>query len=243
MTINEKINELQTQLMQFEQSAANLREELSGMLAQAAEAEARKADAEAQIAEAEARKAEAEKVLAQATALLASIKTEVAAEGIKVEKLKAESNNLQAEVAEFESKKAQLASEEIRDEKPGLNPNFPLHDEEEDEPKANDKVYYPSATESQKTVDTIEEQCTISHASGTLAPHVEDIRRAISIGDRFLFQKELFAGNGELFNQTIDALNKLSSLDEAMDYVNSRFNWDKESQAYELFVNILKRRW
>ncbi len=72
---------------------------------------------------------------------------------------------------------------------------------------------------------------------------VEDIRKAISLGDRFLFQRELFAGNGELMNKTIDKLNTLSSLDEALAYINKNFSWDSESQAYELFINILKRRW
>jgi hypothetical protein len=48
---------------------------------------------------------------------------------------------------------------------------------------------------------------------------VEDIRQAISLGDRFLFQRELFAGNGELMQKTLDEINTLSSLSEAMDYV------------------------
>ena len=46
---------------------------------------------------------------------------------------------------------------------------------------------------------------------------VEDIRQAISLGDRFLFQRELFAGNGELMQKTLDEINSLNSLSEAMD--------------------------
>ena len=71
---------------------------------------------------------------------------------------------------------------------------------------------------------------------------VEDIRQAISLGDRFLFQRELFAGNGELMQKTLDEINTLSSLGEAMDYVLSNFEWDKESTAVQLFENVLKRR-
>ena len=71
---------------------------------------------------------------------------------------------------------------------------------------------------------------------------VEDIRQAISLGDRFLFQRELFAGNGELMQKTLDELNALGSLSEAMDYVLENFEWDKESTAVQLFENVLKRR-
>ena len=71
---------------------------------------------------------------------------------------------------------------------------------------------------------------------------VGDIRQAISLGDRFLFQRELFAGNGELMQKTLDELNSLGSLSEAMDYVLDNFEWDKESTAVQLFENVLKRR-
>ena len=71
---------------------------------------------------------------------------------------------------------------------------------------------------------------------------VEDIRQAISLGDRFLFQRELFAGNGELMQKTLDEINSLNSLSEAMDYVLNNFEWDKESTAVQLFENVLKRR-
>ena len=71
---------------------------------------------------------------------------------------------------------------------------------------------------------------------------VEDIRQAISLGDRFLFQRELFAGNGELMQKTLDELNALGSLEEAMDYVADNFEWDSDSTAVQLFENALKRR-
>ena len=71
---------------------------------------------------------------------------------------------------------------------------------------------------------------------------VEDIRQAISLGDRFLFQRELFAGNGELMQKTLDEINALGSLCEAMEYVADTFDWDNESTAVKLFENVLKRR-
>ena len=71
---------------------------------------------------------------------------------------------------------------------------------------------------------------------------VKDIRQAISLGDRFLFQRELFAGNGEKMQKTLDDLNALDTLDEALEYIRSHFDWDKDATAVQLFENVLRRR-
>ena len=70
---------------------------------------------------------------------------------------------------------------------------------------------------------------------------VEDIRQAISLGDRFLYQRELFGQNAELMQRTLSELNALSSFDEAINYI-SRFNWDTESSTYQQFLVTLHRR-
>jgi hypothetical protein len=62
------------------------------------------------------------------------------------------------------------------------------------------------------------------------------------LGDRFLFQRELFAGNGEQMQKTLEELNGLHTLSEAMTYIQEHFDWDMESTAASLFVNVLKRR-
>lgn len=71
---------------------------------------------------------------------------------------------------------------------------------------------------------------------------VSDLAKAISIGDRFLFQRELFDKNAELMQRTIADLNSLSTFGEAMEYLQQHFDWDKELQSYELFVTALHRR-
>ena len=70
---------------------------------------------------------------------------------------------------------------------------------------------------------------------------VTDIRQAVSIGDRFLFQRELFGGNAEKLQQTLTELNSLHSFDEAVAFIE-RFGWDKQSPTHELFLNVLRRR-
>lgn len=71
---------------------------------------------------------------------------------------------------------------------------------------------------------------------------VEDIRQAISLGDRFLYQRELFSQNAELMQRTLTELNALHSFEEALDYINSRFQWDTESNSYQQFLVTLHRR-
>lgn len=70
---------------------------------------------------------------------------------------------------------------------------------------------------------------------------VDDIRLAISLGDRFLYQRELFGQNAELMQKTLTELNNLGSFEEAMNYI-SRFNWDPESNSYQQFIVTLHRR-
>ena len=70
---------------------------------------------------------------------------------------------------------------------------------------------------------------------------VDDIRKAISLGDRFLYQRELFGQNAELMQKTLTELNALSSFDEAMNYI-AQFNWDQDSNSYQQFIVTLHRR-
>ena len=70
---------------------------------------------------------------------------------------------------------------------------------------------------------------------------VDDIRQAISLGDRFLYQRELFGQNAELMQKTLTELNALGTYDEAISYI-SRFGWDTESSTYQQFLVTLHRR-
>ena len=72
---------------------------------------------------------------------------------------------------------------------------------------------------------------------------IDDIRHAISIGDRFRFQRELFDGNGELMNKTLFKLNQMNDFHEASAYLQSKFKWKEEDETVENFYQIVKRRY
>ncbi len=109
-----------------------------------------------------------------------------------------------------------------------------------EEPENPETTEEPENPENPETPDPPAPQKPVQ-ASLFGAP-VTDIRHAISLGDRFLFQRELFGGKGELMQKTIDKLNGLNSLGEALSYIHDNFSWDKDSSTYELFVNVLRRR-
>ena len=81
----------------------------------------------------------------------------------------------------------------------------------------------------------------ISPKAAVYGKAVSDIRQAISLGDRFLYQRELFGQNAELMQRTLAELNELGSFDEAVAYIN-RFGWDTESSTYQQFIVTLHRR-
>lgn len=102
-------------------------------------------------------------------------------------------------------------------------------------------------TETTKTTETTEPtaapvaQEKPSPKAAIYGKAVDDIHLAISLGDRFLFQRELFGQNAERLQRALTELNELSSFDEAMDYI-ARFNWDTESKTYQQFLVTLHRR-
>ncbi len=82
----------------------------------------------------------------------------------------------------------------------------------------------------------------VDHKAAIYGKAVDDIRQAISLGDRFLYQRELFGQNAELMQRTLTELNAMHSFDEAVAYISAHFHWDTESNTYQQFLVTLHRR-
>lgn len=79
--------------------------------------------------------------------------------------------------------------------------------------------------------------------SSTLAnKKITDIKQAISIGDRFRFQRELFRANGEEMNKTLTYINQLATLEEVMSFLQSKYGWGVNNEVAEDFYQIVRRR-
>lgn len=70
---------------------------------------------------------------------------------------------------------------------------------------------------------------------------VSDIRKAVGINDRFLYQRELFGGDAQKLNQTLDAINACSTYEEAHTTL-SAFGWDETDATVEAFLKAVHRR-
>lgn len=118
------------------------------------------------------------------------------------------------------------------DEQPAVS-NQPSEEPVAEGPVAEEPVVEEPVQEAPKEV--------VSPKAAVYGKAVEDIRQAISLGDRFLYQRELFGQNAEMMQRALTELNELGSFDEAVAYIN-RFGWDTESSTYQQFLVTLHRR-
>ena len=71
---------------------------------------------------------------------------------------------------------------------------------------------------------------------------VKDILSAISLNDRVQFINVLFNGDPGLFQQARAQLNEMETLDQAVEYVTSTYNWDLGSQVVYRFMMAVRRK-
>lgn len=111
----------------------------------------------------------------------------------------------------------------------------------ESEPEPESEPVHESDSEPEPQVSARPQPARSPQQTSLFGSPVTDIRQAISIGDRFLFQRELFGGNGEAMQKMLDRINVCGNLNEALDII-ARQDWDKDTPTYELFINVLRRR-
>ena len=123
----------------------------------------------------------------------------------------------------------------------------PVVQEEPEKPEEPEAIQEEPAAEEPVKAEPVKEdpapakEEVVSPKAAVYGKAVDDIRQAISLGDRFLYQRELFNQNAELMQKTLTELNELGSFDEAIQYI-SRFGWDTESNSYQQFIVALHRR-
>ena len=81
-----------------------------------------------------------------------------------------------------------------------------------------------------------------SMADKIASSKISSIKSAISIADRFRFQRELFSGNADLMNSTLDRLDACSTIEEAEDIINDFTEWNPENENVNDFLKLLGRR-
>ena len=170
----------------------------------------------------------------------------------RISALEAELASLEAEIDELKSRPApepqvvEKIVEKIVEKPVEVIKEVVVEKPEEPEipesPEEPEMPVVPEVPESPEPVAAPAKEETATPKAAVYGKAVSDIRQAISLGDRFLYQRELFAQNAELMQRTLTEINELGSFDEAMSYIGSHFQWDTESNSYQQFLVALHRR-
>lgn len=70
---------------------------------------------------------------------------------------------------------------------------------------------------------------------------VSSIKASIGINDKFQYIRELFEGSADNFVKTVDELDSMENIKEAVDFLQTNFKWKKNDTSLK-FVNLIKRR-
>ncbi|MDO5571800.1 MAG: hypothetical protein Q4F97_10120 [Bacteroidales bacterium] len=73
------------------------------------------------------------------------------------------------------------------------------------------------------------------------AYHTNDIRKLLTLNDRFLFQRELFRGDVGMLNYVLNEINGIETLDDALDFISKKFNWNPEAEGVDQFIELVER--
>ncbi len=71
---------------------------------------------------------------------------------------------------------------------------------------------------------------------------IEDLGKAIGINEKFLFTKELFGGNAELYAKSIKQLNEFADINDALIYIQDNFSWDNDNDAANRLIDLIRRK-
>lgn len=97
-------------------------------------------------------------------------------------------------------------------------------------------------SKTETVVDEFEKKDDASLAHAIASKPVTDLKQAISIADRFRFQRELFANNGETMMKALDALNACDNYEQAEELMHGKFALPSDSPDAADFVELVKRR-
>ncbi len=73
--------------------------------------------------------------------------------------------------------------------------------------------------------------------------HIKSLRKAIGINDKFLMIRDLFGGDGDLYEQTLDALDEFESFDDCLLYIAENHpEWNPDSEGAKFLTQLLERK-
>lgn len=71
---------------------------------------------------------------------------------------------------------------------------------------------------------------------------ITDLKQAIGINDKFLLLRDLFGGDAERYERTIDRLNAFDDLDDCIIYISENYDWNPSSDGVRFLMELLERK-
>ncbi|MGC8802431.1 MAG: hypothetical protein ACP5PS_01465 [Bacteroidales bacterium] len=71
---------------------------------------------------------------------------------------------------------------------------------------------------------------------------IDSLEHAIDINAKFLFVRELFFNNMQLFEKTIRIIDSAATFNDAFNYLQQQFIWNYESEVVQRFLELVRRR-
>jgi hypothetical protein len=137
--------------------------------------------------------------------------------------------------------KIEFSASEVKSAKPGKKDSVDLFSLAEKETIAG---------KFKETQKSMHEKIAIEKPDKTLADKIGqssivNLKNAIGINDKFLFINELFKGDIQEYNKTIDKLNSYSMIDECTNFLKElkeKFKWSEKPDAYQKLEDLLIRK-
>lgn len=91
-------------------------------------------------------------------------------------------------------------------------------------------------------VTVLGDKIAADEAPTTPFNRITDLRKAIGLNDKFLMIRDLFGGDADMYEDTIDRLNEFDDLDECMIFIVENFRWNPDSEGAKLLVSLIERK-
>ena len=102
----------------------------------------------------------------------------------------------------------------------------------------------PDLYEEENTEEIIEEEepaTPVTLEEALQRQQAKELRKALSLNDRFRFRRELFGNSDIRMNETLSLIDAMQSYEEAEDFILNDLNWDVENPDVAEFMKIVQK--
>lgn len=121
--------------------------------------------------------------------------------------------------------------------------------EEQDEETASVETTTRASTEPVPVVESkhaLQQDEDDSLAQKLRKTPIDDLRKAIGLNQKFLLINELFGGDADTYNASVDQINGSTDFSEAINWIDNelrgQFDWNEESSTVQEFLDLVERR-